>query len=65
MGGTPLTGGIGGALRTVIGVLVIAILSNGMVLAAIDPHLQDVVQGIVVVGAVAVTMQRRRADVVK
>jgi ribose transport system permease protein/putative xylitol transport system permease protein len=65
MGGTPLTGGIGGALRTVVGVLVIAILSNGMVLGAINPHLQNVIQGLVVVAAVAVTMDRRRADVVK
>jgi ribose transport system permease protein/putative xylitol transport system permease protein len=52
-------------LRTVIGVLVIAILSSGMVVGAINPHLQTVVQGLVVVAAVAVTMNRRRADVVK
>lgn len=65
MGGTPLTGGVGGPLRSLIGVLVIAILSNGMVLGAVNPHLQDVVQGLVVVAAVAVTINRRRADVVK
>lgn len=65
MGGTPLTGGVGGPLRSLIGVLVIALLSNGMVLAAVNPHLQDVVQGLVVVAAVAVTINRRRADVVK
>jgi len=65
MGGTPLTGGLGGPLRSLIGVLVIAILSNGMVLGAVNPHLQDVVQGLVVVAAVAVTIDRRRKEVVK
>lgn len=65
MGGTPLTGGVGGPLRSLIGVLVIAILSNGMVLGAVNPHLQDVVQGLVVIAAVAVTIDRRRKEVVK
>jgi len=65
MGGTPLTGGVGGPIRSLLGVLVIAILANGMVLGAVNPHLQNVIQGLVVIAAVAVTMNRRRSEVVK
>lgn len=65
MGGTPLSGGIGGPARTVIGVLIIAILGNGMVIAAVDPFLQNVVQGLVVIGAVALTIDRRKLTLVK
>ncbi|HVY98172.1 MAG TPA: ABC transporter permease, partial [Dongiaceae bacterium] len=43
MGGTPLTGGVGGPHRTVLGVLIITILQNGMNLANVNPFLQDVV----------------------
>lgn len=65
MGGTPLSGGAGGPLNVVLGVLVISILNNGMVLAAVNPHIQNVVMGLVVVIAVALTIDRRRNDVVK
>ena len=30
MGGTALTGGVGGSHRTILGVLVIGVLTNGM-----------------------------------
>lgn len=65
MGGIPLSGGLGGPLNVVLGVLVIGILTNGMVLAAVNPHIQDIVMGVVVVLAVALTMDRRKTDVVK
>src|ERR1700744_746611 len=41
MGGTPLTGGVGGPHRTLLGVLVITILQNGMNLADVNPFLPD------------------------
>jgi ribose transport system permease protein len=65
MGGTALAGGIGGPLRTVTGVLIIAILTNGMVITAVNPFLQNMIQGLVVIAAVAVTMDRRKEALVK
>ena len=65
MGGTPLTGGVGGPLRTVLGVLIITILTNGMTLANVHPFLQIVVQGAVVIVAVAVSMDRTRIGLIK
>jgi ribose transport system permease protein/putative xylitol transport system permease protein len=65
MGGTPLTGGVGGPLRTVLGVLIITILTNGMTLANVHPFLQIVIQGIVVIAAVAISMDRSRVGLIK
>lgn len=65
MGGTPLTGGVGGPHRTLLGVLIITILTNGMSIADVNPHLQVVIQGAVVVIAVALTLDRRKLAIVK
>ena len=59
IGGTALSGGVGGPLRTFMGVLLLTVLLNGMQLLAIDPYLQLVVQGAVVI--VAVVMSRERS----
>ena len=55
IGGTLLTGGRGGVLQTVIGVLIVNVINNGMVLSGVDPYLQRAVQGAIIVGAVTVT----------
>lgn len=65
MGGTALTGGVGGPHRTILGVLVIAVLQNGMNLTAVDPFVQEIILGVVVVVAVALSIDRRKIDVVK
>ncbi len=65
IGGTPLTGGVGGPHRTLLGVLIITILSNGMNLARVDAFLQNVVLGAVVLVATALTMDRSRLSMVK
>ena len=53
VGGTLLSGGRGGVLNTIVGVLLLTVLSNGMVLAGISPYIQEAVQGVIVVAAVA------------
>ncbi|MFB2552051.1 ABC transporter permease [Ensifer soli] len=65
MGGTPLTGGVGGPYRTLLGVLIITVLQNGMNLASVNPFLQDVVLGAGVIAAVAINMDRRGRFIVK
>jgi ribose transport system permease protein/putative xylitol transport system permease protein len=65
MGGTSLTGGVGGPRRTVLGVLVIVVLANGMTLTNVDPFYQVVIRGAVVIGAVALTIKRSELDLVK
>jgi len=52
LGGTSMTGGIGKIGGTLIGVLVIGVLNNGMNLLKISSYWQFVVKGCVILGAV-------------
>lgn len=65
MGGTALTGGVGGPHRTILGVLVIEVLRNGMNLSGINPFIQTIVVGTVVIIAVALSIDRRKVDIIK
>jgi ribose transport system permease protein len=57
VGGTAITGGVGGVARTLLGVLVVAMLSNGMDIISLHPYLQTIVKGVVIL--VAVIAMRR------
>ncbi len=62
IGGTSLSGGVGGIGGTIIGVLIIGVLRNGLNLLQVSPFLQQVVIGLVIVLAVAAeTFKKRRA----
>ena len=65
VGGTAITGGIGGPLRTIIGALVIAVLRVGMSALGVDPSYEQVVYGAVIIAAVALTLDRKRIGIVK
>lgn len=65
MGGTALTGGVGGVHRTMIGVLVISILENGLTGMGVSPFERLIVQGLVVIIAVAMTIDRSKLTVLK
>ncbi|AXY24950.1 ribose ABC transporter permease [Suicoccus acidiformans] len=52
IGGTSMDGGRGKLTGTLIGVLIIAVLSNGMNILGINSYLQDVVKGLVILFAV-------------
>ena len=55
IGGTLLSGGRGGILHTVVGVLIITVLADGMVLVGVSPYIQKAVQGVLIVAAIVVT----------
>lgn len=65
VGGTALTGGIGGALNAFIGTLVVTGLNNGMVLMQINPYIQGAVMGFILIGAVAITIDREKIGIIK
>jgi ribose transport system permease protein len=65
VGGTSLSGGQGSVLQTLVGVLIVSVLSNGMVLMGISPSVQTAVQGLLIIGAVALSIDRARARIVK
>lgn len=61
IGGTLLIGGRGGVLHSVVGVLIMVAIGNGMILADVSPYWQQVVQGAVVLVAVIAPVWRKRA----
>jgi len=52
VGGTSLSGGRGSAVSTLFGTIFIGVLNNGLNLAGIDPYLQKIVLGAVILLAV-------------
>ncbi|MFO7531230.1 MAG: ABC transporter permease [Candidatus Limnocylindrales bacterium] len=65
IGGTSLFGGVGGIFGTVVGVLLIGVLTNGLVLLNVSSFVQQIIIGLVLVAAVAfdqfATRGRRQA----
>ena len=47
-------------LQTLVGVLIVVVLSNGMVLMGIRPTVQQAVQGLMIIAAVALSIDRTR-----
>lgn len=52
LGGTSLSGGKGGLIGTLIGVIILRILDNGLVLMQVSSFFQDVARGLVLILAV-------------
>lgn len=63
LGGTSLFGGVGGLTGTIIGVLVISVLGNGVNLLGVSNYWQDVVTGAVLIGAVLLDRLQKRGQV--
>lgn len=64
VGGTSIAGGIGGLGRTIWGVIIIALLRIGLDIVHVPQNVQPVVYGLVIVGAIAITADRKRVSVV-
>jgi ribose transport system permease protein len=65
IGGTSLTGGVGGIHKTFIGVILITVLSNGLDMAFVQPYYQMIIKGLVVIVAVTFTLDRSRLTLFK
>ena len=65
VGGTPLTGGVGGVLNTAIGTLIVAVIRSSMLYFGIEATQQQMVFGLVLIGAIALTIDRSKLRLVK
>jgi ribose transport system permease protein len=61
LGGTSLAGGKGSLFGTLIGVLILATLNNGMVLLSVSTYYQQIAQGLVMLLAVGLDQLRLRS----
>jgi ribose transport system permease protein len=60
IGGVPITGGRGGILGTFFGVLLLGVISNMLNILRVDPFLQDIAFGALIVLAIGVSWLRTR-----
>lgn len=56
VGGTSLAGGKGGVANTVVGVLIMTVLSNGLVLLSVNPYIRTGISGVIILVAVILTI---------
>jgi ribose/xylose/arabinose/galactoside ABC-type transport system permease subunit len=62
IGGSKITGGVGGIGRTLMGVLVLGMLSNGLNLIQVSSYVQNIVVGAIIIVAVYIDLARERRN---
>ena len=60
IGGTSLTGGVGRITGTVIGVIILGVVTSGFTFLRVDAYYQEIVKGCIIVAAVIVDQYRQR-----
>ncbi|MGB4450851.1 MAG: ribose ABC transporter permease, partial [Tepidanaerobacteraceae bacterium] len=60
IGGTSMNGGVGTIPGTIIGALIIGVLNNGLDLLHVSAYWQQIIKGVIIVGAVFMDNLRRR-----
>ena len=62
LGGTSIFGGVGSVWRTVLGVLMLGMITNGFNLLAVPDYWQNIVRGLLIIFAVAISTIVERRD---
>lgn len=62
IGGGSLSGGEGSAFGTFVGALIMAVLRNGCNILGVDNYVQEIIIGVIIVGAVAIDRLKHRMD---
>jgi len=65
VGGTALTGGSGGILQTLVGALIVTVISNGLLMVGVPSVAILAVQGVIITIAVILTLDRSKLPFVK
>jgi ribose transport system permease protein len=65
VGGTALTGGTGGVVGTLIGAVIVTVISNGMLLVGVPSYVQPAVYGVIITIGVILTIDRSKLPFIK
>ena len=65
VGGTPLTGGVGGVVNTLVGAMIVAVIRASMLYFEVDATHQQMVFGVILIVAIALTIDRTKLKIVK
>jgi predicted ABC-type sugar transport system permease subunit len=65
LGFSTFTGGKGGMLQTIIGILIYMELLNFLTIIGVDANYKKAIQGIIIIIAVALTLTRTRKTIAK
>ena len=60
IGGTSLPGGVGRITGTVIGTIILGVMTSGFTFLRVDAYYQEIVKGIIIVAAVVADQYRQR-----
>jgi inositol transport system permease protein len=60
IGGTSLSGGVGGVGGTVLGTLLMGVINNGLDLLNVSSYYQQIVKGLIIVSAVWLDQRTKR-----
>lgn len=60
MGGTSISGGRGSIVGTLIGALLLGVLNNGLNMVGVNPYVQNVIKGGIILLAIYISRDRRR-----
>ncbi|WP_294637884.1 ABC transporter permease [uncultured Aquabacterium sp.] len=60
IGGTSLSGGVGRITGTVIGALILGVISSGFTFLGIDSYIQEIIKGAIIVVAVVADQMRKK-----
>lgn len=60
LGGTSISGGRGSLIGTLLGALLLGVLNNGLNMVGVNPYVQTVVKGVIILLAIYIGRERRR-----
>lgn len=60
LGGTAISGGRGSLIGTLLGALLLGVLNNGLNMVGVNPYVQTVVKGVIILLAIYIGRERRK-----
>ena len=60
LGGAAIAGGRGSLIGTLLGALLLGVLNNGLNMVGVNPYVQTVVKGVIILLAIYIGRERRK-----